>query len=292
MQPAKKLQYFLGNSRSLRWVDSKLLINSENDIPEPIFIIGAPRVGSTFLFQALIARYQFTHLTNLHSLFFRQPCLAEYMANILRFIGLRHSPHFQSKYGYTPGLLAPSEAGPTFRFWFGEADHLLGSHVTDSTRIQQTVATLTKMSGGPFLSKNLFNSMRLQEILKCFPKAFLIWIQRDHDTTVRSIIKMRQDLHGNIEKWASVQVPRQEEIMQLEPKEQVQRQIKAIETYIDGIFSGRDQRFNFTVSYEALCTDPNQTITAISTAYSSTTRVKLTKTTYSCKTEPNLSLEL
>lgn len=263
-----RLQNLIGNSVILRWLDKKVCVSDYGSTPEPIFIIGAPRVGSTVLFQSLIAKYQMAYFSNIHSFFFSQPCLADIFVRTMRFCGFRHNHSLKSNFGFTSGMLGPSEAGSTFRYWFGDADFSLKYHVTDRRQVISAVATLSKAAKAPLISKNLFNSMRLKEILECFPNAFLVWMQRDHISTAQSILKMRRSIHGTEKKWVSVGVPNQQDIQQLPPEKQVRRQIVEIENYIEDIFSCHSKEKKIIVQYNSFCLNPEKIMDDIVEAYS------------------------
>ena len=262
------LQSLIGNAGILRWLDKKVCASDCGLPPDPIFIIGAPRVGSTVLFQSLIAKYHMAYLSNIHSLFFSQSCLADILVRTIASCGFHHHHTLKSDFGFTSGLLGPSEAGSTFRYWFGDADFSLNDHVTDCQQVHSTVATLCESLAGPFISKNLFNSMRLKEILKCFPNAFLVWMQRDHASTAQSILKMRKAIHGTDKKWVSVEVPNQQEILKLTPEEQVLQQIVEIESYIEDIFSCNNKERKIVIQYKSFCSNPEKKIDGIIKKYS------------------------
>ena len=262
-----RLQNLIGNAGILRWLDKKVCAADHGSMPDPIFIIGAPRVGSTVLFQSLIAKYQLAYFSNIHSLFFSQPCLADILVRTITSCGFHHNHTLKSDFGFTSGMLGPSEAGSTSRYWFGDADFSLNDHVTNCQQVVSAVATLSRSADGPLISKNLFNSMRLKEILKCFPNAFLVWVQRDHTFAAQSILKMRRAIHGTDKRWVSVEVPNQQEILQLSPKEQVFRQIVEIESYIEDIFSCHSKGKKIVVQYKSFCSNPEKTMDDIVGTY-------------------------
>ena len=73
----------------------------------PIFIIGAPRSGSTLLYQLLVKHTRVGYISNLMSLFpHKMITLAEYTK---AWHGSRNLK--KSNLGYIAGLFSPSEAG-------------------------------------------------------------------------------------------------------------------------------------------------------------------------------------
>ncbi|MCD6184240.1 MAG: sulfotransferase [Deltaproteobacteria bacterium] len=268
MKLLRWLQNQIGNAQLLRWLDKKMCVFDCRSTPDPIFIVGSPRVGSTVFFQSVIAKYQMAYLSNLHSLFFSQPCLADILVRAIKFCGFSHRHTMKSDFGYTSGVLGPSEAGATFRYWFGDADFSLNDHITNCQQVISAVATLSKSAAGPLISKNLFNSMRLKEVLKCFPNAFLVWVQRDHSSTVKSILKMRESVNGSDKEWTSVSIPNQQEILKYLPEEQALQQILAIETYIKQYFEQHREGRTFMVSYDSFRLEPEKIIDRFIKKYS------------------------
>ena len=238
MRFAKNIQKVLGTSKLLKMVEQWLCYREPNLLPPPIFLVGSPRSGSTLIYQTLVTKYDLAYLSNFHSLFYAQPCLAEYLVRVAKFIGIGYRPVLTSDYGFVKGLLAPSEAGPTFRYWFGESDFELGTHVTDCESIRQGIATITNYGAKPFVAKNLFNSMRLHEIIRCFPDSFFVWIRRDRKEVIASILAMRRHLYKDPSQWASVKIPGWREMESLSPEEQVRQQVEMIEEYVSLFLNG------------------------------------------------------
>ena len=254
------LQKILGNSNILCNLDSLLIKKQKNKISLPIFIIGAPRSGSTVLFQAIISKYQVSYLSNIHALFCKQICIASKIVKIMHKFGFQYHGSFKSHYGFSPGFLGPSEGGVTFRDWFGDADFNPGEHALECDKIKCLVSSVCKINRGPFISKNLFNSMRLFEITKCFPDPFFIWIQRDTAATAQSILNMRKKQSDDVNTWVSVEVPNQEKLLELPPLEQVVWQVVLIERYIEEFFLKQNSLRCIKVRYEDFCAKPEEII--------------------------------
>jgi len=221
---------------------------------QPIFIVGPPRTGSTLLFELLISMYRTAYLTNLSSLLFKSPILA---TKLQKSIGFFHSFSGQSKYGFIPGLTAPSEAGVLFRHWFGDEKDT--QHQTYDLRhvriVRSSVNTISDTMRGPFISKNLNNSVRLTRINQVFPNAMYLFMRRDPLYTAQSILLSRRNLFGNDRYWFSVKPPNYQKIADLDPLEQVVYQIKSIEDYIRDVF--REQKIVnvMEICYEELCSN-------------------------------------
>lgn len=260
---AAAIQGTAGRSRLLGALEAKRIAHPVEGVLRPIFIVGPPRTGSTILFQMLLNAYRFRFFTNLHSLFFRTPALVEAAVGGLR--DRFYRPRNESMYGYTKGLLSPSEAGPLFRHWFGDdewdrdsSSRLAPSHVD---RIRRTMAVLTRQGQWPFLSKNLQNSLRLRTIDQVFPEACFIRIARDPYDTCASLLEMRKKLTGSISAWASIKPPTFRKLGDLSPYAQVARQVLDTERYIDRFFDDRENPC-FNVNYAELLSDPRRVVEA------------------------------
>jgi len=221
---------------------------------QPIFIVGPPRTGSTLLFELLISIYRTAYITNLSSLLFRSPVLAVKLQSSLGFL---HNFSGQSKYGFIPGLTAPSEAGILFRRWFGDENHTKDK-IPDLLHVRIVRASVNAISDtmrGPFISKNLNNSMRLNRINQAFPNAIYLFMRRDPVYTAQSILLSRRNLFGTDKLWFSVKPPDYQKLADLDPLEQVVSQIKFIEDYLQNVFKERKIANVMEIWYEELCSN-------------------------------------
>lgn len=150
---------------------------NENLLP-PLFIVGTPRSGSTLLYNILTRNYRFAYITNIGSVFPRFPVLFYWMIN--GFLFQRKSKSIDSHYGLVNGFSSPSEAGAINERWFS-------NQKLDKRFIRHSVARLSVMMQGPFISKNLYNSLRLKRIFEVFPKAIFIFIKRTAKYNAQSI---------------------------------------------------------------------------------------------------------
>jgi len=108
---------------------------------------------------------------------------------------------------------------------------------------------------GPFIVKNLNNSMRLRRINQVFPNAIYIYIKRDVVYTAQSIILTRRRLFRNDGEWFSVKPQNYETLLELDPFEQVIYQIMSIESYIKQVLDDRQIKNVIEFWYEDMCLD-------------------------------------
>lgn len=241
--------------------DTKVIKNLDNygymDY-EPIFIVGAPRSGSTLFFQMLVNNYKVSYISNIMSLF------PKFMIGINKLFSFikKDNKLKESDYGFVPGLQEPSEAGAIFRFW-------LDSSLSDDKikSIRGTFFELSKMNKSPLVSKNLYNSLRIHKILKVFPGAKFIIINRDILYNAQSLYQSRIKNYNDDTKWFSVKPNGYEETMKKTPYYQVLWQVDRINENILESLSGVDDKNKFFVKYEEFCEKSSQVLIEMSNQF-------------------------
>lgn len=163
--------------------------------PAPVFIIGAPRSGSTILYQALSNSLDLLYIDNLTARFHFNIFLGLWISQ-RRYRNLPHG-NFEANHGDTRayGGHAPSECGAFWYQWLPRERHFVAKGETSKQHVAQIRFAVTFPSrwfGRPMLFKNLNAGQRLQLIHEVFPEARLIFIQRDLDATARSILQARR----------------------------------------------------------------------------------------------------
>lgn len=163
---------------------------SQKAIP-PVFIVGAPRSGTTLLYQLLTYHYKFSYFSNFTSMFIKSPVIIGYLTRKIK------KPYddnsLSSDYGLMKGTWAPSEAGKIFKYWFLRKN---------DERIRNSIYALSNVFKAPFLAKNLRINAELEYVHQLFPNAVFIHIKRDTIFNAQSLIlgikENKSDLIGNI----------------------------------------------------------------------------------------------
>jgi len=228
----------------------------------PIFIIGAPRSGSTLLFQILTDAFDVAYLSNLHCNLFGSPALAE---KIFQPLNNKQPSDYSSKHGRTNGLSGPSECGEWwYRFFRRMPAHvpLVAVHKTKMRKFRRSVMAFTKAAGKPVLFKNLYASLRLEPLSKYLPEALYIIVTRNELFNAASILSGRKKAFGSYEKWWSVPPPGWEQLQDKTASKQVVGQIRAIYAEIDRVIAKgfiKESKV-LRVEYEELCRDTQSLI--------------------------------
>ncbi|RAH38219.1 sulfotransferase [Halomonas sp. SL1] len=203
---------------------------------QPVFIIGAPRTGSTILCQALTNAYQFAYIDNTACTWHRN----------LRFgLWLSHkkygdNPHnnFKAEYGNTRkfGGHAPSECGGFWYRWLPKDRHFIDHDEVTSemvNEIREEVLGASTYLRRPILFKNLNAGQRLRLIHRAFPNARIVFVRRDPRFVIHSILKARKKVGVEEGLWWSIMPPNVEELRQLPEDEMCAAQVYYIEKQIE-----------------------------------------------------------
>ena len=252
------LQRFVGSIPIIKGLESYIVNDSNEKDVSSIFIIGPPRTGSTMLFQILLSAYKFSYITNLSSLFYTTPVLITAIFNTI-FPNYRAVDKYSSRLGYVNGLWAPSEAGQLYRYWFEKQ--------VDSpdwnAHVKKSIKHISQTMEGPFLFKNLNVSIKINNIEKILPNSLYIFIRRNPLYVAQSIILMRRRMYQDISRWWSVKPPDYDDLKNLDPFEQIVRQIKSIEDCIQQNIANKKSNNIIEIWYEDLCSNWQGALTAI-----------------------------
>jgi len=213
-----------------------------------IFIIGAPRTGSTVLYQSMLTQFKLGYLTNLMYLF---PSKIALITQLTKAKILSNKDIKDSDLGFIKGFNSPSECGRLFRFWFDEGDFCIKSE-----NIQKTFNFLSEAFQCPLLVKNMLNAYRIEKLKMLFPSSKFIFIRRDPLYTCQSILLSRKQLHNTYNKWWSITPPGYTEVLSETPFVQVAWQVSSIEMAIKD--SMRGDPSVIPVQYEEFCDSPQQ----------------------------------
>ncbi len=230
----------------------------------PILIVGAPRCGSTLLYQLLVRRFDVTYLSNLHCALFGAPSLVE------RLTGGRLLPpdDYESLHGRTLGWAAPSECGPYWYRFFRKYPQYVPLAEADRSKLERLRAScvaLTLAGDRPVVFKNLLCSLRLRPIADALPEALFVVVRRDLADHSRSLLAARKHANGNYTQWFSAEPPEIDQLRALPPHEAVVEQIRRLEALIEDDRSAVGQDRFHDVRYEHLCADTVSALDAIAT---------------------------
>lgn len=248
---------------TLRGIDASvapvgsLLQAQSNPAWPPIFIVGGPRSGSTLLSQLLLSCHRLAYINNAVALLPRSGPVSA------RLLAMRHWPRpsgFRNDYGDTRGLAGPSEAGDVWDAIFPWSDHhsVPAEELTPRSRerLQALVIGLSSAYRAPFLSKNLWNSVRIEAIDRACPNALFIVARRSPIHMAQSVLRGRRRAIGSGTGFWSI---RPRELLPYEaadPVDHVARQLCLTYGAIESARKALGPARFLDVSYQDLCRSP------------------------------------
>jgi len=195
---------------ALGWVERGTLGLLRPDPSRPcpvVFIVGAPRSGTTLLYQAMLRRFRFVYFTNLGAAFYRAPAFGQLIER-LPLVGGRGAAAFESRFGRTRGRGGPHEAARFWYRWFPSGDDVYVAPGSTPrgvlAELRREIVGMIRAGGAPALFKNTYNSMRLAPLCEAFPEASFLICSRDLVDVARSILRARLAETGGKEAWWSV----------------------------------------------------------------------------------------
>jgi hypothetical protein len=230
-----------------------------------IFILGAPRTGSTFIYQVMAAWCGLPFIANVtNDHFAATPILGLALQKALRD---RWVPSFDSAFGKTIGPLQPSEGSEVMRHWFG------GGHPSElvsnaalpgrESHMLQTLAAVQAMFGLPLLVKNAWNCFRISYLAKALPEAQFVWLRRDISASAKSDLEARYITKGSPYVWNSATPANLEELKRRPPVEQVVENQIAFNLAIRQSLEEIAARRWVHVWYENVCSNPSNELTRL-----------------------------
>ena len=230
-----------------------------------IFIVGAPRSGTTLLSQVLVNYFRLGYVSNIMARFYKAPAFGARFSHLL--MGTRlpqeNSDLYISNFGRTYDLLEPHEFTYFWARWFGnknETDYL-DNHVfdlIDQGVLLKQLGDIERGQAFPVVYKNLFLSYAIAFLAEVLPKAIFIFIKREPIFNAMSLLNAREQFYGSKDKWLSVKPKEYPMLKSLMPYEQVLGQVFYINKNIEKALSKLNENRVIQVFYEDFCAKPKQ----------------------------------
>ncbi len=237
------------------------------DLPErlpTLHVIGAPRSGTTLLYQVIASGLEVGYVNNLIAAFWLAPATG---VRLSRKLGLDGGPSssFHSSFGRTEGVGEPHEFG---YFWnhhlrypdLAERDREHEASI-DWARLRRVLVNMARADGRPMAFKPMLLAWHLETMLEHMPRTCYAWIRREPRDTALSILRMRSSLLGSYEGWASLK-PR-DAPTDVPPWEQVAAQVVLLERTLEEAAARLGPDHVLPVRYERLCEDPGAVLSEI-----------------------------
>lgn len=231
----------------------------------PVFVLGPPRAGTTLLYQVICYGLKVGYISNIHCLGYGAPSLVHRI--VAPCLDLNAGVGFESSFGSTSGLSAPSECGV---FWYRffprdpqEAVQRKPLSEASKRELVAAVGRLTNAFGRRLVFKNVMNVLRIDELATAFPASQFLIINRDIYANAHSLLWARREVEGSYDAWYSTPVPGYQRLKEKPPHEQVVCQVRKIRRLIDQATDGFGEERIIRLQYEDLCRDVPGTLSAL-----------------------------
>ena len=234
-------------------------INTLSEKFPTLHVIGVPRSGTTLLMQLLASHVDIGYINNLIAAFWRAPVYGIRLSK--QVISPCLGSSYISEFGRTKGIQEPHEFG---YFWtellnykemqeYENKDSLI-----DWQKLKIILINMTYAWNAPIAFKSFLLGWHIQKMQAILPKTCWIHISRDPLQNILSILDLRRQFLGSVEKWASLKPREFEWLKKKGYLEQVVGQVYFLEKrYIEQLKKISSSN-RVGVSYEELCNNPKQ----------------------------------
>jgi hypothetical protein len=230
-----------------------------------IFIIGAPRSGTTLVSQIISSLSGIGYISNFVARFWLAPSIGIKISEALK-INQKLFTSYQSKFGRTKGWNEPHEFGYFWNRWFdkGQTTHNLTSSeldTIDSANLIKSVASIEFSWKKPVVFKNsTWCTMQASYLAEIFPKSIFLVCRRDPLYVAQSIALARISNYADLNQWWSIRPSTYEKLLKLPWPDQIVRQVIDIESEMDEELASIDQSRILEIDYDSLCIRPREYI--------------------------------
>ena len=241
-------------------LESQLI--SSFDLPQlPIvFIVGAPRSGSTLLSQILAQTGSFSYITNFVARFWMAPYVGMLIEDALGIRKLEGDRSFVSRFGVTEGWVGPHEFGYFWSRWFrfGETHQLdaKGLEEIDLDVLRKELAALESVYKKPFCFKYLPFGLHIPFLAEYFENSIFVLCRREPVYNMQSLLIARSKILGNESHWWSLRPKEYPHLLSTSPYEQIAGQIYYTLKEIETSFSTLSPERFLHILYDDLCSQP------------------------------------
>ncbi len=230
----------------------------------PVFLVGAPRSGTTLFYQLLISAFKTAYFPNISNRFYMSPLTA---AQLGRWFCPSYRSSFRSRFGFERGCMAPSEAGNIWNRWFPH-EGKEGFNYTptgylsqkDKQAIYHLIAGIEDIFQAPFFTKNVKMSVRIPALAEIFPEAQFLYIRREPWHAAVSILRIRRQHRLQ---WWSVMPREIDSFRSLPDLEQVCHQVYWVEKNIESDLEQFFPKSYSKVAYREVCEHPQEVLHSV-----------------------------
>ena len=248
-------------------LERQLISNFDRPQLPIVFIVGAPRSGSTLLSQMLTQTGAFSYVSNFVARFWLAPYVGMRIEEALDIRKLECDQSFVSRFGVTEGWVGPHEFGYFWSRWFrfGETHQLdaKGLEEIDLDALRQELAALESVYDKPFCFKYLPFGLHIPFLAERFENSIFLLCRRQPVYNMQSLLLARRKILGDEAHWWSLRPKEYPDLLSISPYEQIAGQIYYTLKEIETSFSSLSPERLLHVLYDDLCSQPREEMSRV-----------------------------
>jgi len=249
-----------------------LLVDVERDLEAApvapswplVFIIGAPRSGTTLASQILISSGAYAWVNNFIARFWQAPVMGAKIARALGLSAADFRSSFESEWGTTRGWLEPHEFGYFWNRFFdlGQPTHKLSDaelECVDAAGLRRAIDHLQTEFAAPLVLKNnTWCTLQAAYLARLFPRAVFVSCFREVLFLAQSFLVARRERLEDPDAWWSVRPATYDALRRLPVLEQVVGQARDIQAGLEAELAAIPPGRVVRVDYATMCRAPLQ----------------------------------
>ncbi|MFB6257494.1 MAG: sulfotransferase [Flavobacteriales bacterium] len=232
-----------------------------------IFVVGAPRSGTTLLTQVIGHGLDVSYIDNLAARFFLAPLHGMRFSRSV--FGKEKRTDFRSDRAATYDLADIHEFGYFWREWLNKKrfDDITYSKEREAgierEGLRKVLASMQCEAGRGMVFKNIFGSYHMPLLKELLDKVLFIHIRREEMDTALSILKARKEYQRDLRDWWSYQPLEYEALKERDPYEQIAGQVHCLRRFYKRELSTLPEEAVLEVEHETLCKSPSSELERI-----------------------------
>lgn len=231
----------------------------------PIFVVGAPRSGTTALFLSLVHAYRVAVLPNVAKRHPRAPFLYAALTRLTA----SYRPTLANRFGIVDQPLGPSDGWEIFQRWFPAGAGPLRADA-DPGELLTLVRLFEALYGGPLCVRNNVNSLRIPDLSRLFPEALFVATRRDWREVAVSLCDAYAAHATPAGAWWSAGPPGYDPAELRPALKKAVFQVSGVEAHMARELAALPAHRRITIDYDALCDDPRAACAAVAERYAGT----------------------
>ena len=192
-----------------RLASAELPLARDDALPV-VYVVGAPRSGTTLAHQLLARHLPLGYVDNVVARFWGRPAVGAALSRTTLGEPGTRSFALESSHGTTAEPAGPHEFGYFWRRWLGLDD--APTHHLDETaqaRVDRTglggaLAELRAAWGAPLVFKNVICGFHARMLAEVHERSLFVHVVRETEAVARSILRSRLERYGSYDAWWSL----------------------------------------------------------------------------------------